>query len=135
MWSSGKQFLYGQSDDIKVDIWLESDRIMGVNEWGGLDTRSDVYNKRSSKIRAKSMNNRRNKVEPSVSRLMYEGWGLGTKGNEVEVESKWYEVSQRWGEQSTMLLCVKWECYVNISKNNPGEVEMASEGSDTTNSL
>jgi len=39
------------------------------------------------------------------------------------------------GEHSTMLLCLKWECYVNLSKNNHGEVEMALEGSDTTNSL
>jgi len=38
-------------------------------------------------------------------------------------------------DNGTMLLCVKWECYVNISKNNLREVKMASEELDTTNSL
>ena len=84
------------------------------------------------KMPAKTMNNWRSKVEQSILRLMCQGYGLGTKGNEVEL--KWYKVSWRWGEHSTMLLCVKWECYVNISKNNLREVEMASEGLDTTNS-
>jgi hypothetical protein len=53
------------------------------------------------------MKYRRGEVGRSVARSMYEILGPGTKGNEVEVESKWYEVSQRWGERSTILLFVK----------------------------
>jgi hypothetical protein len=50
------------------------------------------------------------------ARSMCEILGLGTKGNEVEVKSKWYKVevklkwykvSRSWGECSTILLFVK----------------------------
>ena len=36
------------------------------------------------------------------------------------------------GTQYDVIFFVKWECYVNISKNNLREVKMVSEGSDTT---
>ena len=36
-----------------VNIRPENDRIMNVNEWGGLYTRSDVYNERTNEIGAK----------------------------------------------------------------------------------
>ncbi len=55
MQSSGKQFLCGQKEQYKVEMQLESDWIMFVNEWMGLYTKSDVYNKRLSEIRAKSI--------------------------------------------------------------------------------
>ena len=126
---------------IRVDIQHESDWIMYVNDGVGPYMWFDVCIKRLrwdwseiNRMGAKTMNNQRSMAEQSVLGLIWEGYGLGTKGNEVEVKLKQYKVSQRWGEHSMMLFCIKWECYVNISKNNLGEVEMVLEGSDTTNS-
>ena len=60
MQSSGKQFLCGQSGDIKVDIWLESNQIMCVNDGIGPYTGSNVYNERSSEIGVKLIKHKLN---------------------------------------------------------------------------
>jgi len=54
----------------------------------------------------------------------------------MKLKSNWSDTKSHEGGGNAVQCysCVKWECYVNISKNNLGEVEMASEGSDTTNS-
>jgi len=84
-------------------------------------------------MRAKTTKYRRSEVERGVARstkrseVDVRDIRPGNEGNEVEVESKWYKVSRRWGERSMILLFVKWECYVNISKNNSEEVEMGQK--------
>ena len=51
-------------------------------------TRSDVYNERTSEIGAKLIKRELKQRNIEGARSMYEILGPGTKGNEVEVESK-----------------------------------------------
>ena len=86
---------------------IRNDRIKNVNERMCSYTKSDVFNERTNEIGAKLMKRELKQRNIEGARSMYKILGLGTKGNEVEVESKWYEVSRRWGEHSTILLFVK----------------------------
>ena len=80
---------------------------MNVNDGMCSYTKSDVFNERTNEIGAKLMKRELKQRNIEGARSMCKILGLGTKGNKVEVESKWYEVSRSWGERSTILLFVK----------------------------
>ena len=61
---------------------------MNVNDGMGLYTKSDVYNGRMNEIGAKLMKRELKQRNIEGARSMCKILGPGTKGNEVEVESK-----------------------------------------------